>query len=535
MFIPSRRLRLRFNRRPAVVLLSVLIVVVLLSLAAYQYSELMMAQYRATDSYSRSSQATALAKSGVHYVAATLSDPDTFTNTLNSNPWDNPTAFQDILVSDNDNTKRRGHFSILTVRDPDDPALTPDNVTRYGVGDEAGKLNLNYLLTLAPTDTVRLQMLLMIPNMTEDVANSILDWLDNSSTIPRTNGAKDDYYPSLTPPYHVKNGPLDSLEELLLVKGVTPQLLYGNDVNRNGIIDPDEDPGDGTVDQGWQQYFTIYSREPNLDSTGNPRIYLNNTDLNGLNTSLQTAVGPDLTQFILAYRLYGPAAAPMGGAAGGAAATPKFQRLSGAAASTVSSAISTSLSQGQQRRLTSISSLFSLATAQVQMPAQGMQPAQTIPNPLSDPGQAGTLLPQLFDKTTTKKNADLTPRINVNTASRVVLSMLPGLQDTDVQAILDNRPPMVSNQAPDPMYLTPAWLLTSGVLPAKTLSGLESYITTRSQVYRFQVQGYFEGPGPVVRVEAVVDVNNGRPRVVMYRPMTDLGKGFTPQKLNGTQ
>ena len=34
---------------------------------------------------------------------------------------------------------------------------------------------------------------------------------------------------SLDPPYNAKNGPLDSIEELLFVQGVTPQLLFGND------------------------------------------------------------------------------------------------------------------------------------------------------------------------------------------------------------------------------------------------------------------------------------------------------------------
>jgi len=38
----------------------------------------------------------------------------------------------------------------------------------------------------------------------------------------------------------IKSGPYDSLNELLLVRGVTPELLFGKDKNRNGVIDPDE-------------------------------------------------------------------------------------------------------------------------------------------------------------------------------------------------------------------------------------------------------------------------------------------------------
>ena len=292
------------RERRGFVLVSVFVVIVLLTLAAYKYSEMMLAEYQAADSYTRTAQAQALARSGVNYAAAVLADPNSFSSVLNSNPYDNPTAFQDILVQDDDKTGRRGRFSVVTLRDPNDPLFTSQPY-RFGVTDEASKLNLNALLTLAANDTVRLNMLAQLPNMTEDVANSILDWLDPSSTIPRTNGAKDEYYTGLSPAYHVKNGPLDSMEELLLVKGVTPQLLYGNNVNRNGIVDPDEDASAGTADGGWLQYLTIYSHEPNITNTGAPRIYLNDSNLNNLSTSLQAALGPDLAQFVIAYRLYG--------------------------------------------------------------------------------------------------------------------------------------------------------------------------------------------------------------------------------------
>src|SRR5579872_519890 len=154
------RLRLRNDRseRRGFVLVSVFVVIVLLTLAAYKYSEMMLAEYQAMDSYTRTAQAQALAKSGVHYTAAVLSDPNAVSSVLNNNPWDNPSAFQDILVNDNDNTARRGRFSVITLRDPSDPLFTSQPY-RFGVTDEASKLNLNALLTLAPNDTVRLNML----------------------------------------------------------------------------------------------------------------------------------------------------------------------------------------------------------------------------------------------------------------------------------------------------------------------------------------------------------------------------------------
>ncbi len=523
-----------------------LIVVVLLSLAAYKYSELMLAEYRASDSYSRTAQAKALADSGINYTAALLSDPTAFTSTLNSNPWDNASVFQDILVQDNDAATRRGRFSILTIRDPNDPLFLTQPY-RFGVTDEAGKLNLNALMTLATTDTVRLNMLMQIPGMTEPIANCILDWLDNSSSIPRTNGpgAKDETYMALDPPYHVKNGPMDSLEELLLIQGVTPQLLYGSDVNRNGVQDPGEDNGNATGDPntdllGWQQYLTIYSRQPNLSNEGNPRIFLNDSNLTNLYTNLQNAVGGDLALFIVGYRLYGGSTGTTN-ASGRSSQT--FKRLSGATAGSVTTQINTAMqsANAQSWNRNKISSLFTLTTQQVTVTVPntsgGGSTSQTLPNPLMDPTQSAALLPILFDQTTTTQQSDLTPRININTASQIVLSMLPNLQPADVQQIVQAQQmyqqQVTSGGQPDPMFQTPAWLLTQTTLPIKTLSAIESFITAQSQVYSFMSLGYFDGPGPTVRIQAVVDANNGRPHIVFYRPMTELGKGFNLPKATG--
>src|SRR5207247_2554528 len=99
-----------------------------------------------------------------------------------------------------------------------------------------------------PTGKKLNDMLVKLPNMTPDIAAAIVDWVD-ADTQPRQGGAENEYYSGLTPPYRTRNGPLDSIDELLLVRGVTPQLLYGSDLNRNGILDPEEDDGSGTFDR----------------------------------------------------------------------------------------------------------------------------------------------------------------------------------------------------------------------------------------------------------------------------------------------
>jgi type II secretory pathway component PulK len=49
---------------------------------------------------------------------------------------------------------------------------------------------------------------------------------------PRESGAEDEYYSKLDPPYRAKNGPIDRVEELLLIQGMTPELFYGRSSGR---------------------------------------------------------------------------------------------------------------------------------------------------------------------------------------------------------------------------------------------------------------------------------------------------------------
>ncbi len=593
MFVHATSKGIGPKPRQGFVLLAVLVVVVLLTLAASQYGEMMLAEYKAADAYTRSAQARALAESGIDYAAALLSSQDAMQNTLNGNPWSNPSAFQGVLVRDNENARLRGRFSLVAPLSPDQASsgVTSANQAYYfGVVDECSKINLQALMNLDSSGQTAYNVLMKLPNMTDDVANSILDWIDSNTTIPRTNGAKDQYYTTLSPPYHCKNGPLDSLEELLLVKGVTPQLLFGNDRNRNGILDPDENDGSGVVDRGWSACLTIYTRELNVDSQGNPRIYINDSDLQTLYSNLQNAgISDDLASFIIAYRQYGPASNTSGGsggtggmavgAGGGAnqarggganqpAAAPQARvtALTTTASGAVSGAVTISpsgagatartptagqtggapgggtqggganrLSRNQVNlqntgNLRSISSLYSLVNAKVSIPSSDPNGQPTIySSPLSDSSSIRQLFPTLYDKLTTQTNGELPGRVNVNTAPQAVLAALPGFSDSDVQAILNQRPDPNATQAPDAIFQTPAWLLTEANIPESTLQTVDRYITARTQVYRVQAVGYFDGGGPAARIEAVIDTNAGRPRILYWRDLTELGKGYDLQ------
>lgn len=59
-----------------------------------------------------------------------------------------------------------------------------------------------------------------------EIVDSLVDWIDVDNR-ESPYGAEDGYYQSLTPPYHCKNGPVTFVQELLLVRGITRNLLFG--------------------------------------------------------------------------------------------------------------------------------------------------------------------------------------------------------------------------------------------------------------------------------------------------------------------
>jgi DNA uptake protein ComE-like DNA-binding protein len=535
-------------RRRGFVILAVLLVIVLLSLAAYQYSDAMVAEARMADRIRKNAEAHALADSGVQYCAAVLSSPDALAGILSNNPYDNPSVFQGRTVQEAPAGRRQGHFSIVSVDYSQDPA-SGSYPTRFGVVDEAGRINLNALVLLDPSGKIAHDVLMKLPNMTEDVANSIIDWID-ADEDPRAGGAETQYYSALTPSYRCKNGPLDSLEELLLVKGVTRALLFGSDSNRTGNVSS----GDAAADAGWAPYLTVYSHERNVDSQGNVRINLNSRDLATLYSQLQGAVGADLAAFIVAYRIFDVTTpgGSQGGSRGGAGGSQPSVSMSSSSSGGMSGTFALSLQAQssapaggvpgtiqelatrvqsastnfftQPRR--SIPSAFALINAQVSVPGQNGQPTKLYTSPLADKSKVRDLLPALLDETTTVGQSDLPGRININTASDTVLRCLPGLSDQDIQMVIDRRPPTNTLDAPDAIYQTPAWLYTEAGLQPQTIQTLERYITTRSQVYRVQSIGYFDNGGPMVRLEAVIDTNLGKPRILYYRDLTQLGRAF---------
>ncbi|MGL6073663.1 MAG: general secretion pathway protein GspK, partial [Fimbriiglobus sp.] len=220
-----RRLRYSPAPRKAYVLVAVLIVVVVLSLAAYRFTDSMTSEFAVAQRTSESAQTKAFATSGIHYAMGMLSDPNAMSGTLNNNPYDNPSAFSAQTLGDTSGPRSGGRFSLISVGDTNNGTGESRYTTRYGVTDESAKININAFMKLDTTGKALYDALMKFPNMTEEIADAIVDYVDSDDTA-RPAGAESSYYQGLNPAYRAKNGPVNSVDELLLVRGVTPQLLF---------------------------------------------------------------------------------------------------------------------------------------------------------------------------------------------------------------------------------------------------------------------------------------------------------------------
>lgn len=135
------------------------------------------------------------------------------------------------LISDKDPSfdyrDAAGNFRV----DSESPTVTgkrstPEGEVEIQITDEDSKININQ------ATQEDLKSLFMHAGVPEDriaeVVDSILDWKDPSRAGHRLSGADDSYYEGLSDPYKAKHGLFDVPEELLLVKGIKPEYLYGS-------------------------------------------------------------------------------------------------------------------------------------------------------------------------------------------------------------------------------------------------------------------------------------------------------------------
>lgn len=444
-------------RGGAFILLAVLIVVMLASMVVISLLFRMQAEETATAAGAGSGQAWAAAMSGVAEamrVAAHI--------TPGSLEWQEDTAsFRERLVVDDG--AERWFFSVFS------PADSREEV-RFGLIDEASKLNLNQATE---------EMLEKLPRLTPALVQGLLDFLD-SDDAPRPEGAEQEYYDALPRPYGVLNGPLRTVDELLLVRGFTPALLYGEDANWNFQLDASEDDGelqfppdnkDGRLDPGLRLNITACSYDLNLDNSGFPRTELNSSS--NL-TPPQGSGGEELPPPVIAYV------------------------------------------EALRRNKVLLSDPSDLLEAAGRFKDQAGRDVDL------ESGVGKSELPLVLDRFTTRSGDPRMPGlINVNTASSAVLQTLPGIDEALADSIVSARRNLRSEQRS-----TPAWLYQEGLLDAGQFKKISRYVTGRAFQYQFHVVGYGVPSGRYRVLQVVIDTAGSKPVILYLRDITRLGLPF---------
>jgi hypothetical protein len=512
------------GKRSGLLLILVLIVIAMLALGGYAFTNLMLAHHEASIVTGRQAQTRALVDSGVLGVQLFLAQPEA-DQVDAGGIYDNPGKFSGAVVVEDENPADRGAFAVLSPNIDSEGNLTG---VRYGLEDESTRLNLNVLLILDKQMAGSGRTLLMaLPDMTEDVADSILDWMDTDDE-PREFGAEVDYYSGLSPPYGAKNGAVDTVEELLLVRGVTPQLLFGADINRNGQLDQhemlEENNGGASTDptavRGWSAYLTLYSVESNANPDGQPKVYLNTADLNKLVEDLEAASFPEeWITFIVAYRQMGPAAntaIALGGS--GNNQNPTVASLDAPAGEL----------NMELPAKTPIGAILDLVGARVEYTFQGNPTATPLESPFPETGLVA-YLPQLMDYVTVNPAATIPGRININQCTRTVLLGIPGMTAEIADKIIAQRSTDAGTGNAARRHET--WLLTEGLVTLPEMKVLMPFVCGGGRAFRGQIVGYFQGGQAASRAEAVIEATSPLPRVVLWRDLTHLGRGYTLETL----
>ena len=508
--------------RRGAVLIVVLVVVAMLSLAGYTFTHMMLTHQQAAQLHGRQIQARVLVDSGVEYVRTYFTQEEATRDEMGGH-YLNPTVFQAVPVMVDADPRGRGNFSVVA---PNLDEMGNLAGVRYGLEDLSTRLNMNILPMAEGLLPGAGQTLLMaLPGMTEDTADAILDWIDEDDEV-REFGAEAESYEGYLP----KNGPLDSVEELLLIRGVTPRLLFGLDTNRNGMVEQHEleqevsgitstsqesaaiDVTAEGMQRGWSGFLTLHSQEKNVTSLGQQRIFVNNDNLQELFQQLSDVFNEEWAVFIVAYRQAG---AFDGGDSGESASghTIDFE-------------------QEPQEKL---SQVLDLIDKKVQIRFADEDDSVVLRSPFpNDQAAMNIYLPLLMDVLSVSESPTIPGRININQAPRSILLGIPGMTEELVEAIIEQRPLELDPQNEDPNLKFESWLLTTGLVDLEQMKTLMPFVTAGGDVFQAQVVGYFEDGGAASRTEAIFDTTGKIPRVVFWRDISHLGRGY-PLELLGVQ
>ncbi len=368
--------------------------------------------------------------------------------------YNSPSEFRDVPLG-------RGRFRVFRAgRDDEGGGVI------FGVSDEESRLNIN---------VAEVSELTKIQGLTSDVAAAIVDWRDGDSTVT-PGGAEAPYYESLQPAYTPRNGPFPTLRELLMVRGISHDLLFGEPANRvsAGAVtetaslgtSPSEDEETVLPEAGWAALLTAFSTVHEVDASGVDLINLQTADESAL-TGVR-GVTAEIARAIVAQR-----------------GRNQFQ---------------------------SVADLLDVAPA----PPAGQRAIQFGGRgPGGDPGGGAkvigeTLFKEIADHFTIEDRTTHPGAVNINTADVEVLLCLPGMNRQLAQAIVTRR-------RANGYFPHIAALLDVPGLSREIFKQVAPKVTARSETFRILCEGRAGSAGTRQRIEAVVQVGLRSVTTLAYR------------------
>jgi general secretion pathway protein K len=240
---------LLFHNQRGIALITVILIVVILIAVVTELNRSSRDDIYDAANLSDGIKLTYIAKSGFYGAVALLANSNNDYTTLNDD-WANAELFSQ---------KSTGLFS--------------DGYFIVKIEDETGKIPINKLIKGSEYDQNIRETLIRLLSQKEfglnegkinEIVDSIKDWIDADDEFTG-GGVENSYYSSLDPPYKAKNSPIDCIEELLMVKGVTKELFYGTK-EKAGLAAYITADSDGMININTAPKMVLRSLSENMDS-----------------------------------------------------------------------------------------------------------------------------------------------------------------------------------------------------------------------------------------------------------------------------
>ena len=243
--------RKRINEK-GIALVLILWVLALLSVIAGEFCYAMRTEVNITRNFKGQSEAYYVALAGVNRAIGELIRNEIIRQRPNPLNDKGEAEKENGRTEENEQTENEDRWRI-NVDMP--PVSFGGGQFRVRISNESGKININ------GASEALLKMMLDAFDLEEQqkaiIVDSILDWRDKND-LHRLNGAENDYYNSLPEPYDCKDDDFDSVEELLLVRGVTPEIYYGGLKDMVSALRPPK--GNVKVVGGFKQYRVDFNK-----------------------------------------------------------------------------------------------------------------------------------------------------------------------------------------------------------------------------------------------------------------------------------